>query len=85
MHDIIHSELQKARVADFRRRAEQDRLGREAVQHVRRRALGPVLAVLSARRSALRQLAGQARTSDAPLGGRAEVSGARPTPSPANR
>jgi hypothetical protein len=64
MHDIIHRELQKARVADFHRRAQQDRLARDAARHWRRQALGRVLAVLSIRRSALRPAA---TTSTAPM------------------
>jgi hypothetical protein len=64
MHDIIHRELQKARVADLHLRAQQDRLAREAARHWRRQALGRVLAVLSARRFALRPAA---TTSTAPI------------------
>jgi hypothetical protein len=84
MHDIIHRELQNARLADFHRRAQQDRLGREAALHLRRGVLGRVLVVLSGR-SALRQLAARAWTADAPtLDAPADVRGARSTPSRAH-
>jgi len=48
MHDIIHRELQTTRVADFHRRARQDRLEREAARQWRRRAFGRVLGFLMA-------------------------------------
>jgi hypothetical protein len=60
MHDIIHRELQTARVADFHRRARQDRLVRDAVRQLRRPALGRVLGLLMARRSGVWD-AGRAR------------------------
>ncbi len=63
MHDIIHHELQKARVADLHQRARQDRLAREAARQLRRRPLR-VLAVLSACRAKLRRLAPQARAAN---------------------
>ena len=66
MHDIIRSELQKARVAELLRQAQQDRLEREAARGLPQRGLGRVLAVLRARGSALRQLAAQTGTPDAP-------------------
>jgi len=46
MHDIIHRELQKERVADLHRRAQQDRLGRDAADTLRRRAIDRVLAIM---------------------------------------
>jgi hypothetical protein len=60
MHDIIRRELQTARVADFHRRARQDRLARDAVRQLRRPALGRVLVFLMARRSGVWH-AGRAR------------------------
>ena len=80
MHDIIRSELQKARVAELHRRAQQDRLEREAARRSQPRGLGRVLAVLSARGSTLRKLVAQTGTSDAPpLSAPAEASGALST------
>jgi len=66
MHDSIHRELQKARVADFHRAAQQDRLARDASRHLRVQALNRLLAVLNGYRSALHGLAAQARTIAAP-------------------
>ncbi|HXW47060.1 MAG TPA: hypothetical protein VEL03_19870 [Streptosporangiaceae bacterium] len=57
MHEIIRIELQKARVAELHRRAQQDRLEREAARQARRRTLSRLLTVLGARRSALRKFA----------------------------
>jgi hypothetical protein len=37
MHPIIHNELNKARIADFHRRAERDRLARASIQAGRTR------------------------------------------------
>jgi hypothetical protein len=77
MHDIIHRELQTMRVADFHRRARQDRLERDAARQLRRRVLGRVLGFLMARRSGLRQFAAQARTSSARAPGAAQFAGRR--------
>jgi hypothetical protein len=77
MHDIIHRELQATRVADFHRRARQDRLARDAARQWRRRALGLVLGFWMARRSGLRQFAAQARTSTARAPGAAQPAGRR--------
>ncbi len=81
MHDIIHRELQKVRVADLHRQAQQDRLERDAARQWRGRALGRVLSVLSSRRSGLLRLAAQARASHArPPGAQADLSCTRWTP-----
>jgi hypothetical protein len=69
MHDAIHRELQQARVADLYRRAQQDRRELEAARQWRRRALGRVLAALSAHRSTLSRAdaAGKPASDPAPL------------------
>lgn len=64
MHDAIYRELQAARVTELRRRAEQDRRAREAARHWRHRAVGRVLAAVSAGRAGLRQQVARARPAD---------------------